>query len=34
MRGNALARFTSERFASWIFCVLDGTTSDEISPLK
>lgn len=30
----ALARFTSERFASWIFCVLDGTTSDEISPLR
>ena len=30
----ALARFTSDRFASWIFRVLDGETSDEISPLR
>jgi len=30
----ALARFTSERFASWIFRVLEGETSDEISPLR
>ena len=30
----ALARFTSDRFASWIFRVLEGETSDEISPLR
>ena len=30
----ALARFTSDRFASWIFRVLEGDTSDEISPLR
>ena len=30
----ALARFTSERFASWIVRVIDGETSDDISPLR
>ena len=30
----ALARFTSERFASWLMRVVDGETSDEISPLR
>jgi len=30
----ALARFTSERFAAWIFRVLEGETSDDISPLR
>ena len=30
----ALARFTSERFASWIIRVIEGDTSDDISPLR
>ena len=30
----AIARFTSERFASWIKRVIDGETSDEVSPLR
>jgi len=30
----ALARFTSERFASWIMGVIDGDSSDDISPLR
>ena len=30
----ALSRFTSERFSEWIFRVLDGKTSDDISPLR
>ena len=30
----ALARFTSERFASWIIRVIEGETSDDISPLR
>ncbi len=30
----AIARFTSERFASWLQRVLDGDTSDEVSPLR
>ena len=30
----ALARFTSERFASWIIRVLEGETSNDVSPLR
>ena len=30
----AIARFTSERFASWLQRVLDGDTSNEVSPLR
>ena len=30
----AIAKFTSERFASWINRVIDGDTSDEVSPLR
>ncbi len=30
----SLERFTSERFASWLIRVVEGETSDEISPLK
>ena len=30
----ALARFTSERFASWIIRVQEGETSDDVSPLR
>jgi DNA polymerase IV (archaeal DinB-like DNA polymerase) len=30
----ALARFTSERFASWIMRVIDGDSSDDVSPLR
>ena len=30
----ALARFTSERFASWINRVIEGETSDDVSPLR
>ena len=30
----AIAKFTSERFASWIRRVIDGETSDEVSPLR
>ena len=29
-----LQRFTSERFAKWIISVIDGETSDEVSPLR
>ncbi|MDP6224750.1 MAG: DNA polymerase IV, partial [Candidatus Poseidoniaceae archaeon] len=30
----ALARMTSRRFASWILRVVEGSTSDEVSPLR
>ena len=30
----SIAKFTSERFASWIKRVVDGETSDEVSPLR
>ena len=30
----ALARFTSERFASWVIRVLEGETSNDVSPLR
>ena len=30
----ALARFTSERFASWMFRVMEGETSNDVSPLR
>lgn len=30
----AISRFTSERFASWLMRVIDGETSDDISPLR
>ncbi len=30
----ALSRFTSERFASWIMRVMDGDSSDDVSPLR
>lgn len=30
----ALSRFTSERFASWIMRVIDGESSDDVSPLR
>ena len=30
----SLARFTSERFASWIIRVLEGETSNDVSPLR
>ena len=30
----ALSKFTSERFAEWIIKVIEGETSDEISPLR
>ena len=30
----AIAKFTSDRFASWIRRVIDGETSDEVSPLR
>jgi DNA polymerase IV (DinB-like DNA polymerase) len=30
----ALARMTSHRFASWILRVVEGSTSDEVSPLR
>ena len=30
----ALARMTSDRFASWILRVVEGSTSDEVSPLR
>ena len=30
----ALARMTSERFASWLLRVVDGTTSNEVSPIR
>ena len=30
----ALARFTSERFSSWIIRVLEGETSNDVSPLR
>ena len=30
----SIAKFTSERFASWINRVIDGETSDEVSPLR
>ena len=30
----SIAKFTSERFASWIKRVIDGETSDEVSPLR
>jgi DNA polymerase IV (DinB-like DNA polymerase) len=30
----ALARFTSERFANWIVRVIDGDSSDDVSPLR
>lgn len=30
----AIAKFTSERFASWIKRVVEGETSDEVSPLR
>ena len=30
----SIAKFTSERFASWIKHVVDGETSDEVSPLR
>ena len=30
----ALSKFTSERFAEWIIKVIEGDTSDEISPLR
>ena len=33
-REIALARFTSERFASWIISVVEGDTSDDVSPLR
>ena len=30
----SIAKFTSERFSSWIKRVVDGETSDEVSPLR
>ena len=30
----ALSRFTSERFASWIMRVIEGDSSDDVSPLR
>jgi len=30
----SIARFTSERFATWILRVLEGETSDDVSPLR
>ena len=30
----ALSRFTSERFASWLMRVIDGESSDDVSPLR
>lgn len=30
----ALARMTSERFASWLLRVVEGTTSNEVSPIR